>query len=158
MILLGIYTESSITAVTGSVDQDAGWLEKEVLGIVAPNVFEATALALTDAALIKVKTVNIFTNDQYLLKFLMPPISVKPTKTVSVRGWGDVGMGGNPHQWTILYKLFACGSWRIQQSAKLPGTEAIYHECCESDYYKTTVRSVATGCYRRIYKGVWTSA
>jgi len=158
MILLGIYTQSNLTAVTGSVEQKAGWLEKEVLGIVAPNVFEATALALSDAVLIKVNGVKIFTNDPYLLKFLTPPIAVKPTKTVSVKGWGEVGMGGNPHQWTILYKLFACGSWRIQQSAKLPGTEAIYHECCTSDYYKATVRSVATGCYRRVYEGVWTGA
>lgn len=158
MILLGIYTADNITAVTGSVEQQAGWLEKEVLGIVAPNVFEATALALSDAALIKVNGVKIFTNDQYLLKFLTPPISVKPTKTVSVKGWGDVGMGGNPYQWTILYKLFACGSWRIQQSAKLPGTEAIYHECCESDYYKATVGKSVTSGYRRLHKGVWASA
>jgi hypothetical protein len=158
MISLGILTTNNVTAVTGSVEQDNGYIIKEVVGIVAGDVFQASAMALTDAAVIKAQALRIYTNDAYLLKFLTPPISVKPTKTTSVRGWGEVGFGGNPYQWTILYKLFACGSWRIQQTVKLPGTEAIYHECCESDYYKSTVgKSIASG-YRRLYKGVWTAA
>lgn len=52
MLMLGIFTGDGLTAITGSVDQSDGWLEKNAIGIVAGDVFEATAMALMEVSVI----------------------------------------------------------------------------------------------------------
>lgn len=158
MILLGIWTDKGWTAVNGTVERADGGTEKEVVGVVCGDVFAATAMALTDATVMRVRGVRMYTNDEKLLQFLTPPIYVKPTSEVEVKGWGKVGVGGDGNQWTILYRLFACGSWRIQKVTKLPGTESIYHECCKTERYQAATRQGVPGCFRRVHEGVWTNA
>ena len=153
MVSIGIYTANGLTAATGTVEQAGGTVIKDVLSVVGSDVFAVTSLALQDAAKIKTKGVKLFTNDADLIKFLTPPISVKPTAEIDVKGWGKVGVGGNGWQWEILYKLFLCGDWKIQKVAKLPGTESIYNE-----YYQTSDRGSVQGCFKRLYEGVWASA
>ena len=156
MVSIGIYTANGLTVATGTVEQTSGILIKDALGIMGSDVFAVTALALQDAAKIKTKGVKLFTNDTGLIKFLTPPISVKPTSEVNVKGWGKVGVGGNGWQWEILYKLFLCGNWKIQKVAKLPGTESVHNECYQN--YQAAIRGGLQGCYRRLYAGVWASA
>lgn len=152
MIAIGVLTINNITTATGIVTALDGSVEKNVLGWVCDDVFAATARALVDAAFIRARGVKLYTNDDRLLKFLTPPISIKPTSITIVKGWGAVGIGGDPNQWTILYKLFACGAWSIQKAQELPGTGAIYEEYCK------TARDGLQGCCRRLYEGVWASA
>lgn len=159
MTIIGILTINNITTITGAVEQANGQIEKDVISVVAGDVFQATAMALADAAMVRARGIRIYTNDAQLLKFLTPPICVKPTGTTFVKGHGYVPSGGNPNQWEILYKLFACGRWQIKQASKLPGTEAIYHEYCESNQAAGQRRAgVVQGCYRRLHEGVWTDA
>lgn len=158
MILLGIYTDKGWTAINGTLERAVGGVEKEVIGVACNDVFAATAVALTEATIMRVQGVRLYTNDEKLLKFLTPPIYVKPTSEVDVKGWGKVGVGGDGNQWTILYRLFACGNWKIQKVSRLPGTEAIYHECCKSKCYQAAARQGVSGCFRRLYEGVWTNA
>lgn len=155
MILLGIYTRTGLTAVTASVVQRNGQTEANVLGIVAGDVFQATAMALCDAHMLRATGLKIFTNDVALLEFLTPPITVKPTAYTTVRGWGRVGYGGNANQWTILRKLFYFNRWQIKPVERLPGTEAILDEYRTSDCYENAVRTGVPGCYARLHEGVW---
>lgn len=159
MLILGIFTNNGLTAITGSVEQANGQIEKDAIGVVASDVFQATAMALTDAAVIRAGGVKIYTNDTKLVDFLTPPIRVKPTEATFVKGHGYVPSGGDPNQWQILYKLFVCGRWQIQRVSKLPGTEAIYHEYCKSNAAAGQRHTgIIQGGFRRLYEGVWTSA
>lgn len=155
MILLGVFTKSGLSAATASVVQRNGQIETNVLGVVASDVFRVTAHALCDAHMTGATGLRIFTNDADLLKFLTPPITVKPTAYTTVRGWGRVGYGGNTDQWMILRKLFYFNRWRISQADKLPGTEAILDEYRKSNCYQDAIRTGVSGCYARLHEGVW---
>jgi hypothetical protein len=157
MMLLGVSTQESWTAVGASVQLRNGITEKDVLGIVGPDVFETVALALESAAIVKASELQIFTNDIRLVKFLTPPISVKPTSKVFVKGWGMVPVGGDPNQWAIVRGLFQFNRWSIKQVAKLPNTEALYAEYIQTDYYQTAIKRGLRGCGQRLHQGVWTS-
>lgn len=156
MVSIGIYTANGMTAATGTVEQKNGAVILDTLGVMGSDVFAVASLALQDAAKIKTSGVRLFTNDVDLIKFLTPPISVKPTSEINVKGWGRVGVGGNGWQWEILYKLFLCGNWKIQKTAKLPGTENVYNEFYQN--HQAAIRDGLQGCYRRLYEGVWASA
>jgi hypothetical protein len=158
MILLGVLTYNGLTAVTGSIEQYGGAMEKEIVGTVAADPFEALAVALADCKLSGAKAAKIFTNDAPLLKFLTPPIKIAPTVHKTVKGFGKVGWGGNLNQWGVIYGLFQFDRWQIREAAKLPGTKAVRDEFCESNCYQATVGGSIQGCYRRIYAGVWTDA
>lgn len=156
MLLIGVFTKNNITAVTGSVEQRDGEIEKEVIGLVADDVFVALAMALQESKVVKPGLeLKIFTTDDNLLKFLTPPISVSPTVFTNVKGWGRVGWGGNPNQWQILYGLATFNRWQIRKVEKLTGAQELY------DDYKSTVGSSGTGLSggaRRLYKGIWAAA
>lgn len=157
MILLGVHTCDGITAVSASVKQASGNTEKDVLALVARGVFNATAQALNDARIIAAKELDIYTNDSDLLQFLTPPIRVQPTGKTKVQSWDkngrrknvDVPTGGDPDQWTILYRLFAYNRWRIQRVTNLANTEALHSE---------SPTTSAQGCAKRLYPGFWASA
>jgi hypothetical protein len=158
MILLAAFTRDSLTAVNGSVEQITGQTEKEIVGIVAPDPYLALALALTDCKTIKSRALKIYTNDAALLKFLTPPISIKPTKFKDLKGWGRVGWGGDENQWGILYGLAVYNWWSIHEAKKLPGTEALHDEYRASDYYEGKSGTGLPVCARRLYAGVWAGA
>jgi hypothetical protein len=158
MIILGIFTADNLTTITGSIEQMDGQIEKEIVGVVCPDPFAALALALADCKMAKVRDLRMFTNDTALLKFLTPPIRIVPNQFKTLKGWGKVGWGGDLNQWSVLHGLFHFDRWQIRQAAKLPGTEAIYNEYCQSSHYQDTARPGATGCHKRLYAGVWTGA
>lgn len=158
MITLGIFTASSLTTITGSIEQWDGSIEKEIVGVVCPDPFAALALALADCKMAKVHDLRMFTNDAALLKFLTPPISIKPTQFKTIKGWGKVGWGGDLNQWGVLHGLFYFDRWQIRQASKLPGTEAIYNEYCKSGSHSGAARPGATTCHKRLYEGVWAAA
>ena len=158
MIILGIFTHNNLTAITGSIEQMDGQIEKEIVGVVCPDPFAALALALMDCRVAKVRSLRMFTNNAQLLKFLTSPIRIAPTQFKTIKGWGKVGWGGDPNQWGILHGLAAFDRWHIKQAVKLPGTEAIYHEYCETGYNQSPARPGTTICHKRLYAGVWTGA
>lgn len=168
MILIGVHTRSNLTAVTASVRQSDGSVEKGVFGLVAGDVFLAMAEALEEAQAVRCGAVQIFTNNDDLVSFLTPPITVLPTRTEKVKSrWGrtaevvEVPTGGNANQWRILHGLFTIGSygrdWSVKRAASLPGTEALLDEYIASDGYTETIERGLSGCARRIDAGIWTN-
>lgn len=163
MLNLGIFTKDDITAASGSMRQPHGETVKEVLGVVGADVFAVTAQAMKDAKFFRTYEVEIFTNDARLLAFLKPPIRVQPTTTKrvwhpAIKQMVDVPTGGDLNQWAILYGLFLFRYWRIRHAASLPGTEALIHECKESDSYQATAGRGLSGCFIRLHESVWAAA
>lgn len=168
MILIGIYTRNTLTAVTASARQPDGSVEKGVFGLVAGDVFLAMAEALEEAQAVRCGAIQVFTNNDELVSFLTPPIMVRPTATEKVKKrWGrtvevvEVPTGGNANQWRILHGLFAIGSygrdWSVKRAASLPGTEALLDEYIASGGYTETTERGLSGCARRIDAGIWTN-
>lgn len=159
IILVGILALPMATVATASVLRPTGEAEKEVACIATDNVFQTLALILADVHLIRIKDVQIYTNDKTLLEFLTPPIKVKPTVISKVKPLFrpqfpllDVPTGGDPFQWNILYNLLFFNRWQIKFAAKLPNTEVIYAE-----YIQSANRASLSGGARRLDTGVWTA-
>lgn len=111
-LYLACYGDTQI-AYTGSLRKLDGSLEEDVLDGHG-GLWEATAQALGEAAIVNARHIIILTNSPALLKWHVAPEPESTTKVWEVKGKGkgngeyvEYPVGGDPVQWAVIRGLVA---------------------------------------------------
>lgn len=119
-IYLSVYRKDELTACVGSLRTLDGSIEPGVIETTGASPWQAVALALEEAEIIRAQNLVIFTNDAAWAEALrtgQPPEPDKTEKRWMQKGKGrgngeylHIPYGGDPNQWTCL-RLFHLAYW-----------------------------------------------
>ncbi|MBI1296685.1 hypothetical protein GC175_17150 [bacterium] len=111
-IFMALLERKDGAAVTASVRTRTGSLLEEVIAVTAAVAWEALAKGLTEAAMLGVGSIVLFTNSPTVLNSLYPEFkgpSPQPVRGEDWHkmndGWVKVPWGGDSHHWDVLRYL-----------------------------------------------------
>ena len=140
-LILSIWHQDERTAVIGNIRKADGSIEADAIQHAGGYIWQVVDEVLEDAKLLRMRNFFVLCNDaeaigQYTGKIWIAPTETKKVHMVGTpstkgrpqtpKGLIDVGYGGCPHMWNILYHAYMYDRWRFMHHEKLIKTRELW--------------------------------